>query len=84
LFFYTRKLAADAAKTAGDEFSATHRPRLRVRYFKRLDAHVRITLTNVGDIAGHSYGCRAIVEWLNPSNLPPFIDIALGVRRQTI
>jgi len=78
LYFATRELAKDAASTAKSEFAATHRPHMRVRYFKHLDTRVRLTMVNTGDTAGYSYGCRAIVEWLNPRDLPPFIDLAMG------
>lgn len=83
LYFATRGLASDAVETARNEFEATHRPRLKVRYFKRLgqnaqQATVRLTVVNVGDVAGVSWGCRAVVDWLHPDNLPPLIDINMG------
>jgi hypothetical protein len=64
LFYYTRKLAADAARIARDEFLATHRPWLRVRYFKRIElgsneAIIRFSVVNIGDTEARMFQCRA-------------------------
>lgn len=82
LFFYTRQLASDSVAMARNEFLATHRPRLRVRYFKKIGADpgkekIRFCIFNVGDVSADMYSCRIAVEWLNPTKLPPLADILM-------
>jgi hypothetical protein len=86
LFYYTRKLAADAARTARDEFLATHRPQIAVRHFKVTSGPdekvftIRFAAFNVGDSIAKNVRCRATAEFFDPKQpLPPWMDI--GFRR---
>jgi hypothetical protein len=70
------RLARRAIKLAGDEYLATHRPLLRVRYFKRVDAptdqmiQVHFTIVNVGDTRAKMLGCNAGIEFFRKDSLP--------------
>lgn len=81
LFFYTRLLAQDAARTAKSEFLASHRPRIRVRQFKIISvnddlAFVRFSAVNVGDTVAKGLTCRASPQYFDRSaTLPPYIDV---------
>ncbi len=94
LWYFTRgtlQTAIEAIKLSRDEFLATNRPLLRVRYFKRTDGpndtrmDIRFTVVNVGKSAAHLLGSSLSIGYFHDNSLPtPFylagVDVS-GTRK---
>lgn len=84
LYRATVGLAEDAAGTAKSEFLATHRPRLRARYFKVMSGPsaevlcVRFGVVNIGDTVATAVSCVGRAEYFDTKTpLPPFMSLGM-------